>query len=152
MALGDFCVPSSTLRQAVSWLLAIWEAGVHGRKVAGGAEHSYCPVSSSLKLCVHPGEICVGMELAHMDGPASAGQQIIFLCIHGKDLSFCSTIYEKYSVYCILVFLGQMWGNFSILDANYFSLLTIFLTELFTLITWQISAVFLDAGKVDIFH
>lgn len=39
-----------------------------------------------------------------------------------------------------------MWGNFSILDA----LLTIFLTELFTLITWQISAVFLDAGKVDI--
>lgn len=89
------------LRQAVSWLLAIWEAGRHGRKVAGGgAEHSYCPVSSFLKQRVHPGVICVGMELAYMYGPASARQQIILLCIHGKDLNLCSTIYKKYLVYC----------------------------------------------------
>lgn len=127
---------------------------MHGRKVAGGrggAEHSFCPASCPFKLCVHPVRICVGMELAHMYRPASAGQQIVLLCIHGKDLSLCSIVCKKYTVYCIHFpsFLGQMWGHFSILGAP----LTISLTELFTLITWQISADFsLSSGKEDIFH
>lgn len=46
MALGDFRVPSGALRQAVSWLLAICEANMYGRKAAREAEHSQCPASS----------------------------------------------------------------------------------------------------------
>lgn len=122
-----------------------WEEGSWG---PGEPEHSCCLVSSSLKLHMHPGKICVGMELAHIYGPASAGQQLILLCMHGKDLSLCSNhVWKVHSVLHPSI-LGQMWGHSSSLDA----LLTIFLTELFTLITWQSSAVFLGSGKVGIFH
>lgn len=68
----------------------VWEEGSEGSRA----------FTLPCKLSFQTAYADVGTDLSS-HGSASAGQQILVLCIHGKVLGLCSGMWKKYAVYCI---------------------------------------------------